>query len=108
MKLLTILLTLIVASALGQQPWTPQGTGLDRPGGTSLNPTPGVITISGTVYRRWEDGLVIQTRMKGDGGLIFLTGMDAKMGAKISAKAMLVGKHEFFAGRMLDAYKIVQ
>jgi hypothetical protein len=95
-----------------KQPWKPGATGLDKTGSTSLNPVAGATTITGTVKQRTAEGLLIQTRLKGDGGLVWLTGHDAKEGTRISLQAVKDGTFDYGAvsgaAKTVDAYRVVK
>jgi len=118
MKTILILLGALAFSASAQnpeapkQPWKPTGTGLDKTGSTALAPVAGATTITGTVKQRTAEGLLIQTRMKGDGGLVWLTGHDAKEGTRISLAAVKDGAFDYSAvsgaAKTIDAYKAVK
>ena len=62
------------------------------------------------VLQRMADGLIVHTRMKGDGGLVFLTGFDAKADAKISVAAVKDGAYDYTTldgeAKTIDAYKV--
>ena len=104
-------------------PKTPPRNPLDRPGSTSLappapkshriNPTPVPATpapgpVAGTVLQRTATGLLVQTRIPGDRGLVWLTGVDVKAGLRVEVVARPtapVSCPTAFGDRMLDGYQ---
>ncbi len=104
-----------------KEPFQPGTTLLDKEGSTSLkrpatgheadNPlavVPGRKTISGTVFQRTADGLLVSIR----GERIWLSGFDAKQGQKISVPAVKSGTHSYIevsgAERLVDAYEALK
>jgi hypothetical protein len=97
----------MLSSATAAEPWKPTSTALDKPGSTSLA-TSGAATISGLVIQRTSAGLLIKTSKRGDGGHVWLRGYDAKVGQRITVRAVKGDPEEFAttggAARMIDGY----
>jgi hypothetical protein len=98
---------LILSTFAAAEPWKPTSTALDQPGSTSLA-TSGAATIAGLVIQRTSAGLLIKTSKRGDGGHVWLRGYDAKVGQRITVRAVKGEPEEFAttggAARMIDGY----
>ena len=74
--------------------------------------TPGRTTISGTIFQRTADGIMVTTKRKGDSGDVWISGADGKEGTHISVTVVRDGVKSFGtvdgAERTIDAYKVVK
>ena len=103
-------------------PFKPGKTMLDRPGdsddGGGENTDPlrapegGFRTIGGRVLQRTDDGVMVQTRLRGDSGHVWIRKFDAKQGAKITVGCKRVGTYTFesvaYGTRTLDCYEPIK
>lgn len=75
----------------------------------ALDAPVGRVTIGGIVVQRTADGLLVQTRAKGDAGQIWIRGYDAKEGASITLACKRAGTFSFESvgrgSRTLDCYE---
>lgn len=100
-----------VAAELGIEP---RGAAAGAGGGyvNPLERVAGQMTVQGAVKQRTPDGLLVQTRMRGDDGLIFLRGVDLKEGERVSVPAIREGTYSYEtvlgAAKVLDAYRALK
>ena len=105
----TMLVWFVLGTIAFSQPWKPLGSALDKHGATSLQPpAQGSVIIHGRVIQRTDSGLLIKTTRRGDDGLVWLRGHDAKQGQTVSVPA-IKGDAEAYttilgAAKMLDGY----
>ena len=136
MKTILFLLGALAFSASAQKPELlpvpPKATPhpLSKPGSTSLaapdlskgrpksitgmvyatpapGPREGTVILRGTVQQRTPTGLLVKTAIPGDGGLVWLTGVDLKTGMPVEVvarKGAAVNCPTAFGDRMLDGY----
>ena len=96
----------------------PATTGLGRPAAIThrghapyATPAPGpragTVILLGTVQQRTATGLLVKTAIPGDDGLVWLTGVDLKVGMPVeivARKGAAVSCPTAFGDRMLDGY----
>lgn len=70
-------------------------------------PRAGTVILRGTVQQRTAAGLLVKTAIPGDNGLVWLTGVDLKVGMPVeivARKGAAVNCPTAFGDRMLDGY----
>jgi len=82
-------------------------TGYLPPATPAPGPRAGTVILRGTVQQRTATGLLVKTAIPGDGGLVWLTGVDLKTGMEVEVvarKGAAVNCPTAFGDRMLDGY----
>ena len=128
MKIFMTLLSLITAAQAQTPtppPFKPRGSALDRPaipparatppaifpGGAKpvAGPNAARIQLRGTIKHRTAAGVLLQTKLAGNNGLVWLVGMDLEVGMIVDIMGERTGTADCppgFGPRQVDAYKV--